>query len=629
MAIIIPSKNIYEINNQKVVDNEVDKIEVSAKNASIISDTKIVYNERINSSAKDDDKQSHYTHNERTISGMGTQNYTAVAYVEETPKYDTVTITIPKHIGNAGVLRILTGANEDGIENIKYSLRGTTKKGNVTGTSVCASSVVSGVSFESIALNEPTNVETKTDTQYSFSPNVDYTYDFHFAGAEQTTVSATENFVLSNKSNTLTAQTRDSVDGENFIIDLIFLSGTIIKKVGGGGLYVLGGSTNINLSGGYEEYIPTQIDVSFYGDTISLDLQEKTVKIGDGQHVYSFNGNELMQKTNTPTIEETYNNVIKEWRNGKECATLLCAIDNYYEKEIKNIDIEIQSAIDVSVIKQEISVTFRSDKKILTDEDCFILINKNKCKCYHLNEQDDKYTYFCTIRDLSINDIIVGNIYTANCKTEELIISPYYKAEQMTFNIGNIVVPYMRAAHAKDKPMSLYSDGNTAKQFVVIGKNISYGGFPQQEIILQEIKKHVKAPVVNISWEEKTTAQGIEYELSVTVENPNDYSLLLNGDVIVNGSTTDVIFPSETRFEKQEKKSFSQTYIVSFGQIVYNVVGNISFYLIDFVSDNIKILSRNPYYEEETTTTTTPKQDEEYYLTDKQGDWELYSILKK
>lgn len=85
-----------------------------------------------------------------------------------------------------------------------------------------------------------------------------------------------------------------------------------------------------------------QVTLTFYGNTVRLDLSDKNISIGEGNDTHSFGGNELVQTTNVPKIENMYKNIIDKWKNGKQTATLTCPITDYYDENgNKIIDINV------------------------------------------------------------------------------------------------------------------------------------------------------------------------------------------------------------------------------------------------------------------------------------------------
>ena len=295
MAIKIPSKHIYSINNQKVIDNQVDKIEIPVKVPQLVNAMENVYNEQLAvvpnwEGTQPDHNQDTATYNQVMYSGY--------AYVEETPSYITKTFRIPNIKENSSILRILTGKNDLGEANIKYTISGDIIEGTSSGSVSASYNYLSGnVTYGEVIVDEPIPIKTVTDTRFTLTPNFSYPYKYYDAGILMRTI--TVDFKFSDRSNILDAKAELSEDGKNFVITLTILNGLKIIKMGGGAQVAV---TTVPLKGEYEEYIPKQIDISFYGDTIKLDLQEKTITIGNGTNVISFSGNELMQTTNNPTI---------------------------------------------------------------------------------------------------------------------------------------------------------------------------------------------------------------------------------------------------------------------------------------------------------------------------------------
>ena len=59
----------------------------------------------------------------------------------------------------------------------------------------------------------------------------------------------------------------------------------------------------------------------------------------------------------------------------------------------------------------------------------------------------------------------------------------------MTFQIGDKIIPYLMDSSGNDIPVSLYSDRITPKKFLVVGKGITMDGQITQEITAQEVVK--------------------------------------------------------------------------------------------------------------------------------------------
>lgn len=484
MAVIkIPSKHIYSIDNQKVIDNKVDKIEVKVKEPQIVSATENVYNETVTSGFYDDGVSEGI--NVDTYSGgdVYTPDYW-VSYVRVYPKYVTTTFSVPKSKKNTYILRVLTGTDNYGSSNIKYSLRGNVKKGDLTATGTFTINVKtpSGDTSYSATVDSNSIKKTETfnesDTSYSLNDKnllkADYEYKYFAEGNRHLIATAT----LPTKTDVFSAKI-DREDSEYYYLTFSILSGLITQRFWGHeNLFGVNKPHSFSFSGNYEEYIPTQVDVSFYGDTIKLDLQNETLTISkNGKYPMLFSGNELMQTTNTPTVEETYKNIITHWKDGKECATIRCGIEDYYI---------IEKKIIVSVLSQNLTDK-GTEIDILTNEYITVgtILDFGNDVEFNVIEHVSKNIYKCFIGRFI--GLATGEL-TATIKGK-IISKSGENNLAMTFHIGDIVVPYVYGANGQDKPMSVYKD-NTEKEFQVVGKKIIYDGAIWQELTLQEYKQN-------------------------------------------------------------------------------------------------------------------------------------------
>jgi hypothetical protein len=77
-----------------------------------------------------------------------------------------------------------------------------------------------------------------------------------------------------------------------------------------------------------------------YGNTIGIDLANKTVIVGNanGNKPFSVSENELMQTSNYYTvennlaIENSFSKTVQHYLNGKETAVLKCSISDYFDE---------------------------------------------------------------------------------------------------------------------------------------------------------------------------------------------------------------------------------------------------------------------------------------------------------
>lgn len=107
-----------------------------------------------------------------------------------------------------------------------------------------------------------------------------------------------------------------------------------------------------------------------------------------------------------------------------------------------------------------------------------------------------------TSNGFALDEIISNNILAeySNGKETSTVrcsISDYYDKSgskeidisrdgEMTFSVGNLVIPMVFGADGVDRPLSLYKDGS-AKVFRVVGTKFIYDGAVWQELTLQEV----------------------------------------------------------------------------------------------------------------------------------------------
>lgn len=474
----IPPEHIYAIDNQKVISNEIDKIETGVKSPQIISDTKNVYNETItedNSGVFYDGTPQDDTGSWGFVnSSFGNVNRVGanIAYVKLEPKYVTKTIIIPRNITNSRITNLLTLTDKNGSSNIKYSLSGEVKTGTQTASAYVYIPVnSSNVQLSNFVLNEPSGVVTSLQSYIIPTNEVSITERHEFGGLGGSSIPATASVTLNDLTNVSTA-TEDKYSG-HFEITLTILSG--LKIIACKGYYDSPNYGTATLSGTYEEYIPAQVTISFYGDTISLNLEDNTITLGVGKDLISFSGNELIQSTNTPSPKISYQKVIDKWKNGKEVAKIKCGIADFYDiNEEATITILSSSTTTTGYrVKFMSNVELNSTTTLIKDN----IIIKNIVNI--------DGSYFGITEGFPPIEYGTPEVYTA--KTMTVSISAV-NGLPMTLKIGDIVVPYVYTTKGVE-PMSYYED-NSPKQFRVLGKGISYSGRAFQTLTLQEVAQN-------------------------------------------------------------------------------------------------------------------------------------------
>ena len=610
MAIIIPSKDIYEINNQKVVDNEVDNIEVEAKNVvpSNEFDTS-VYNE--NFDVKENTQTINHEKSDKADkdylgSGGGYHDYIRLASTSQLSlTYKTIPeIWIKKLRGKDIISQIYYKTDDEGNPNIKYALTAKIQTTNSFGIGYNPSTDTfnfyenlapideeknaysykdidfSKTSRETVDINPPTTAVLQTELSAKVNGNAINTkasilgigsppFDSIGKNSAVSEIAVPVEEILSFDSVEEVVNEKEEyyvIKGIKICVGVLcklgyayIISSTPQSELGeGGGLYVKGAIIKI---------VPSSVQVTIYGDTIGIDLQDETVKIGDGQHVYSFGGNELMQTSNKETadfpisvgdfvsadgegfsvysivqsptlnigdiliynqekaecvssnpkqirvvnggewakmsnvhvsfishkevgsqIENYYNNIIRQWRNGKEVATIKCGMVDYYQSSKQTNYITVSSVKNISSKRCSISVnvtyTMPNKESLLS---VYVTISGSKYKMYNISLANNNTVLTGEI-DLSYRDV---SLQKYELSYEYMETTPAISVKEtglpMTIHIGDTVIPYIKGADGNDKPMSYYMDKATPKEFLAIGKGITADGEILQELTLQEI----------------------------------------------------------------------------------------------------------------------------------------------
>ena len=129
MAIIIPSKNIYEISNPKIIDNAIDKISVNKTIVKPDNDYKVsVFNEDYQIEAKitEENTQTEYKDAYALNSSGGTQrNVRGACGLRCKIEYFKIpTILIPKVKNNKVINKIYSGVERKNCQSrILYSVK--------------------------------------------------------------------------------------------------------------------------------------------------------------------------------------------------------------------------------------------------------------------------------------------------------------------------------------------------------------------------------------------------------------------------------------------------------------------------------------------------------------------------
>lgn len=492
MAIIIPSKNIYNINNPKIRDNSLNAVTVKQTVVSPHNefDTN-VYNESFDAKKA----ATHYTQNpipkdiKSNLVGSTElwQSYNvAVSSIIGSLKYVQKTIKIPILSDNYYINSLKLGKDENGSPNIKVSHRGTIKKGSAIGDVTLTGLSINNVS---VGVSNPTINTTEENVLINYASMSPITNPVQLSGSNIANVSIS--LALGNLSEITTANYVVENGIEYYMLSLSILSNLSIYKISLIDSYTLYFSTNTgsntqtftDLPVVYEEYIPDTIEVTFYGNTIGISLDDGSVTYGSGNNPYSLEGNELIQNSakvnNKSLTQHLADNILSQYNKGKETATLLCSISDYYD-ESGTLLIGIPK-------KQEYSIYAEYDNGL--GKSTITIYSYGK---YYPFDLSVKIEYQRNNGNYGTTEIILASGTTENSQTlllaqlQSVRVVSVVANVRMNFKLHDKVIPMINNSDGYDKPLSYYEDG-TPKVFDVVGSNIIYDGAVWQELTLQEV----------------------------------------------------------------------------------------------------------------------------------------------
>ena len=321
MAIIIPSKNIYEINNPKIRDNVVDNVSIGIKNVSLMNNTNTqVFINEYNSITRYGGRGEYDIH----FDNANDKQYVVYAGYDISYKFSIEEIVIPRKINNGYVSNLLL-RNFEGNNNISITLKGY---------------LVKGVAVQDILF---TNNSLKTGNAINYLENSreETTFELPSSEIKYEYNGAEVSISLPNYGNLIEATFYTDTLNDTFVVkNISFLCG--VEKLAkmsaeASGIFDIEKDIEFTLVGDYESYETNSIEITINGNTTTLKLVDDTKKVGNGGKPFSLSGNELLQdNANTNgmlTTEVLANNILNEYRNGKETAVIRCSIGNYYDEE--------------------------------------------------------------------------------------------------------------------------------------------------------------------------------------------------------------------------------------------------------------------------------------------------------
>lgn len=505
MAIVIPSSKTYDRQNPKVRDNVIERIEVGA--VEVVPDNEYetpVYNEKgiIKETSQDKNTENGEIVAKTITTGadVGIVGVWIANSDISNQKVINKTITIPKVKENHWIYSILYGKDKDGNNQIKYSLHG-----NI-GTGTCSRNIswelpdgvlISGKEYDA-------KINSIGDIIYNEITTVKENETFDYYSDIISSYKGKPHNIFNEKEVICTLKPKDisSVvsfqDNENeYVISIEIMSSITVSRLGGGGENNTSGvGGNLTITGTYEVYTPTEIEITIYGNTIGIDLTDKTVYINGetAKKVHSVDGNELMQTSNY--YQYTYKNAIdraftdtqSDYAKGKETATIRCSIGDYYDYNNKRLRINANQKIakekNISIIINKTDLYTDCMAKLNNTFNYELIIN------VLLLITENNYTKEKNISLVVPKEKNVSHAHIISFNENSIVTVKNFNVEvlPMSFKLYDQVIPMVYGADGKDRPMSLYQDG-TPKVFQVLGSKIYYDGAVWQELSLQEVDK--------------------------------------------------------------------------------------------------------------------------------------------
>lgn len=508
MAIIIPSKNIYE-QKHKLPKTYIDKVEYKNTNlkSGVVYDDIIWAEEhtQFENSTKESVDGSYYS------STSNNSFYAVYAYTKSYVLKTEIEIPIIQDNGLSEILFL-------DQSKIKYSI--------IYDRTVSDLSSKAVISVDTQNTSKWTTTYDKTAEVYSpveggYTPNQTSEKAFSLkntasfgvpevAGNTDGKIEAKADIDIQEQITVAVVETDNS---KKYKISVILPVGYEKKTLGGHlttpaytNVNIPLGNYGVGLTHTYEHIFPKQVKFSFYGNKDENNKIEIPLTYGQGGNVFATETNELLQsESKTFSRHEKikgYADFVRKTNGtdgagkriieykyyvGKEENTTLLFCNVRYDYPLVKptsgggqitmpyidaygylqLKASLNSGIEYDDIPKTLYVDFGLGKGTAT-------VQETKAKSIVEAYENGKETaeLLCSIGEYKDEN---GN----------LAISTKDKTKPMHFTIGDIVIPQKYTAKG-DKPVSLNSDATT-KKFVVVGTDFVFDGAVWQKIILQEI----------------------------------------------------------------------------------------------------------------------------------------------
>ncbi len=396
MPILIPSKNIYNKNNPKVIKNILQKIEFKGKKHTEeekINETLVNEEFKNFDNAEIETNESSLAYNFNRPNGDYNKLVQAFSYIKVIPIYFDVAVFINKYNPDKSVLNL--SADEEG-HYLKISLNlsketgqssANLKFGNLSFNAVgnfYDEYIIGAYIDKSTITTDYTNIETATEIPTIF-PTYTYTQE-NLTTQIGSNATATANSNFENKSYISNSFSyNNELNRYEFGSSKILCGVEIIKLGYGSSIQTTNPSfqntgllpSQVIMYGECVKYTPRSITISVNGDYFTITEKDfsisagkesstKSIIIGENNPFFQYS-NWIKRANNILTQEEYYkefsNSIFETFSNGRETATVLCSVSDYYKFD--NFDPNKKGKKEISIDKSTGKMTFSIGDKVL------------------------------------------------------------------------------------------------------------------------------------------------------------------------------------------------------------------------------------------------------------------------
>lgn len=348
MAIIIPSKNTYNINHSITNQNAVSSIEYQLVN--LVTSNKLQDIYKTVEDVEDDIQYPQFFSPEGVYPGTDITDIISkfdiaedsllppdgihLAMVGSKPIYKEITIIVPIQLTNRSfedVTKLITVSVDKTVFLRERLIRiNADYYYNIILNKLTFDKIKdyeNNTSYEDRIVSKPRTVE-HADIPYIFSAQ--YTYENKVTTVDvdlrdQVTDTDKYNYIFGNK-----IAINPTAENGNMVIPLKILCGLSFFEYGG--VFTKTGYPIVSLY----EYRPREIEININGFVVSINEEDDVVVVGST----SGNGNHISIKRSLLSQNKDYasnkaSQLLNNYSNGKETATIRCSISQYYDEKGK------------------------------------------------------------------------------------------------------------------------------------------------------------------------------------------------------------------------------------------------------------------------------------------------------